>query len=118
MAHRRKAATYRMERSRSKDAVEYRKLYKTAAWKAIRPTILARDLYTCQRCGAILTQGRSRPTDAVVNHKEPHKGDWGKFTDPENLEAVCKQCHDSAIQAQERGKRVTFGADGWPEGDR
>lgn len=32
-----------------------------------------------------------------------------------NLEAVCKQCHDSAIQAQERGRK-SFGADGWPTG--
>ena len=104
----------RRDRARSKDALEYRKLYKTATWKAIRPVILARDMFTCQRCKTPLTQGRSRPTDAVVNHKRKHQGDWELFTDPDNLEAVCKQCHDSAIQSEERGKRVTFGPDGWP----
>ncbi len=102
------------ERARSKDAVEYRRLYKTAAWKAIRPVILARDLYTCQRCNTPLTPGRSRPTDAVVNHKQPHRGDWTLFTDPDNLEAVCKQCHDSAIQSMERGNVQQIGPDGWP----
>ena len=101
---------------RSRSPAEYRSWYSTKLWRvALRPEALVRDLFTCQRCKVALTRGRSRPTDAVVNHKEPHKGDWGKFTDPENLEAVCKQCHDSAIQAQERGRRVSFGADGWPE---
>lgn len=104
-----------MERPRSKDAVEYRRLYQSPAWrKHLRPTILARDLYRCQRCHTPLTQGRSKPTDAVVNHKKPHRGDLLLFADPDNLEAVCKKCHDSAIQAEEAGKRVTFGADGWP----
>jgi len=102
------------DRQRSTSAVEYRKLYKTAAWKAIRPIILARDLYTCQRCDTPLTQGRAKPTDAVVNHRKPHEGDWQLFTDPDNLEAVCKKCHDSAIQSQERGWRRQVGSDGWP----
>jgi 5-methylcytosine-specific restriction endonuclease McrA len=99
------------DRRRSTSAAKYRRLYKTALWQTLRAQILTRDLYTCQRCGCRLTQGRSRPTDAVVNHITPHKGSVDLFSDPDNLEAVCKQCHDSRIQGEERG--TTIGPDGW-----
>ena len=100
---------------RSKEAQQYRYLYKTRTWKTLRPQILARDLYTCQRCHTPLTKGRTRPTDAVVNHIKPHKGNLALFQDPSNLEAVCKQCHDADIQSFERGKIRQIGADGWPQ---
>lgn len=99
---------------RSKTAKEHRWLYKTRTWKTLRQKILTRDTYTCQRCGVALTQGRTRPTDAVVNHIKPHKGDEELFTHPDNLEAVCKKCHDSLIQSEEKRTAPEIGPDGWP----
>ena len=99
---------------RSKTSEEHRWLYKTRTWKTLRLQILTRDNYTCQRCGVALTQGRTRPTDAVVNHIKPHKGDEVLFADPLNLEAVCKRCHDSLIQSEERRTSPDIGPDGWP----
>ena len=37
----------------------------------------------------------------VVNHVEPHRGDWAKFIDGP-FESLCKPCHDGEVQAEER----------------
>lgn len=74
-----------------------------------------RDMFTCQRTGVMLTQGRTRPTDAVVHHKTPHKGDVDLFYAPGNVEAVCKEYHDKQLQQEEAlGYNPEIGADGWP----
>jgi 5-methylcytosine-specific restriction protein A len=52
---------------------------------------------------------------SVVNHKIPHKGDVELFYSPENIESVCKSCHDGPIQSEERrGYSSEVGTDGWP----
>ena len=28
-----------------------------------------------------------------VDHIEPHRGDWSKFTDRNNLQSLCHACH-------------------------
>lgn len=100
---------------RSADAEEYRRLYKTARWQALRMRVLTRDSYQCQQCRALLRPGRAAPNSAVVHHKTPHKGDLGLFYDEGNCEAVCKQCHDGVIQSDEaRGYSNAIGEDGWP----
>ena len=72
----------------------------------------------CQRCGVYLADdGGKSPRSATVNHKTPHKGDLTLFFDPDNLEAVCKRCHDSDIQSEERSGKPTIGVDGWPIGE-
>jgi 5-methylcytosine-specific restriction enzyme A len=37
----------------------------------------------------------------VADHIEPHKGDEEKFFDANNLQSLCKPCHDSHKQSQE-----------------
>ena len=52
-----------------------------------------------------------------MNHIVPHQGDFELFHDPDNLESVCKPCHDGVIQHQEKtGKEYdpTIGWDGVP----
>ena len=93
---------------------EHHYLYKTKAWRMLREATLARDGFICQRCRCLLISGRKDNRSAVVNHKMPHKGDAALFHDPGNLEAVCKQCHDSDIQKEERGTSRPIGLDGWP----
>ena len=54
---------------------------------------------------------------SVVNHKKRHKGDPELFFDPDNLESVCKPCHDGAIQSEERREANysdAVGPDGYP----
>lgn len=82
---------------RSAEAVEYRRLYKTVAWRWARQAQLELQPL-CERC---LAEGRIVPA-TVVNHRQPHKGDRSLFFDPANHESVCKPHHDSAIQSEER----------------
>lgn len=41
----------------------------------------------------------------VVDHKVPHRGDQSLFWDQKNWQPLCKTCHDSDKQAEERGDR-------------
>lgn len=51
----------------------------------------------------------------IVDHVEEHKGDESIFWDESNLQSLCKRCHDSVKQREERGGAVIrFGLDGWP----
>lgn len=85
--------------------------YDLRIWRdRLRPDQLIREPL-CRRCGL---QGKAVPAE-VVNHIVPHKGDYSKFVNPDNLESVCKPCHDGYIQREEHhGYGSMIGADGWP----
>jgi 5-methylcytosine-specific restriction protein A len=88
--------------SRDRDALT-RRLYKTARWQRLRLNILARDLYTCQNpaCGRI----EGNTSRLVCDHVDPHGGDVEKFwAGP--FQTLCKRCHDSEKQRQERAQRA------------
>lgn len=87
-------------------------LYSTAKWQALRKRIIARDGGVCQMCGCLTTTGRNKPTSAEVDHKRPHKGDPERFFDELQLWCLCKACHSSAKQSQDRGGRMQR-RDGW-----
>lgn len=104
-----------MDKWRTPEAAEYRKLYGTKQWQMLREHALLRDAFTCQRCGCFLKRGRKHPQSAVVHHVKAHKGDHELFFDLENLQSVCWTCHSGAIQSEEvRGYSTDIGADGWP----
>ncbi|MCP4309588.1 MAG: HNH endonuclease [bacterium] len=43
----------------------------------------------------------------VCDHIKPHRGDPGKFWDPDNLQTLCKsECHDKHKQARKRAARL------------
>ncbi|EKK5245560.1 HNH endonuclease [Cronobacter sakazakii] len=44
---------------------------------------------------------------SIVDHIAPHKGDETLFHDPDNLQSLCKRCHDSVKQRLEKGGTVT-----------
>lgn len=51
----------------------------------------------------------------VVDHIQPHKGDTDLFHDPDNWQALCKQCHDSLKkQIESRGYHNCDDASGFP----
>ena len=104
-----------MDKWRTPEANEYRKLYQTKQWRVLRERALLRDTFTCQRCKCMLKRGKSHPQSAVVHHIDAHKGDPDKFFDLDNLQAVCWSCHSGVIQSEERlGYSSEIGNDGWP----
>lgn len=51
----------------------------------------------------------------VVDHKVPHRGDVTLFWDESNWQSLCKLCHDSVKQAQEKSGHLRGAAiDGRP----
>jgi 5-methylcytosine-specific restriction protein A len=99
---------------RSPEAKVYRALYKTRAWQVLRLEQLRKDPL-CSMCAQI---GRVVAAN-VVDHVNAHKGDHAAFYDPTNLQSLCKLCHDSDKQQQERiGYSSRIGVDGWPVHDQ
>lgn len=78
----------------------WRKWYHTKRWYQLRWSILVRDLFTCQEpgCGRM----EHKTSLLVAHHREPHKGNPDRFWAESNLVCICKQCHDSIIQAREK----------------
>lgn len=74
-------------------------------FKALRPVVLERDNYTCQRCGK--SNHPSCPTDVVLtlHHRIP-VAQGGKNV-PSNLITLCNYCH-----AEVPGKINRMGASG------
>lgn len=95
----------RVERDRQRDAQPWRKWYKTARWQKLRWFVLVRDLFTCQRCRTL----KSDTSQLVADHRKAHRGDERLFWDPGNLWTLCKTCHDSWKQRQERAEQGRAG---------
>ena len=74
---------------RSQEAQAWRWMYQTDKWtKDLQPVQLLQEPF-CRGCAQ---RGlRVRATD--VDHIEPHRGDWTKFTDRANLQSLCHSCH-------------------------
>ncbi|MBN7758973.1 HNH endonuclease [Nitratireductor aquimarinus] len=97
---------------RSLEAKAYRPWYSTARWQKLRWSILVRDRFTCRRCKRV----EPNTSLLVADHIKEHKGDERLFWDRDNLQSLCKHCHDSAKQSFEKTgrKRALIGLDGWP----
>ena len=89
----------------------WRRWYGSRQWKRESAAFLSRNPL-CRYCLAL---GRRTPS-TIVNHYPPHRGDRTAFFDKRTWEAVCKPCHDSTCQAQDKaGQRLQVtGSDGWP----
>ena len=61
-------------------------------------SVLLRDRFTCQKCSHL----EADTSQLVADHKQPHRGDEALFWDVLNLWTLCKPCHDSWKQRQER----------------
>jgi hypothetical protein len=83
--------------------------YDSARWQRIR----ARQLMDHPLCAMCLQQGLVVPA-TVVDHVEPHRGDWTKFVlGP--FQSLCKPCHDSPKrEIESKGYSTEIGVDGWP----
>lgn len=91
----------------------YRRWYKLAIWRRIRD----RELHLHPTCGRCAARGLV-VVATVVNHTEPHRGDWERFVSGP-FETMCAQCHDSDVQSEEaHGYSRAIGADGLPSDPR
>jgi 5-methylcytosine-specific restriction protein A len=83
--------------------------YDTARWQRLRAhQLLERPLCAiCARKGLVQLA-------TIVDHVEPHRGDWMKFC-TSKLQSLCKPCHDGEKRTVEvRGYSTEIGLDGWP----
>ena len=95
--------------SRSQEALEYRHLYKTAAWEKRR----AKQLELHPLCAYHLQEGKAVIAN-IADHVIEHKGDTTLFFEGE-LQSLCASCHSSIKQQEEAGNgRRGADADGWP----
>ena len=89
-------------------------LYNTKEWKKLR----FRHLHYHPLCVVCASVGRQTKA-TVVDHRVRHHGDIALFYDANNLDSMCKQCHDSYKQRKEWGQDVkpkeTIGLDGFPD---
>ena len=95
----------RLESRRRYDEVRrssepWRKWYKREPWTSIRRIQLIEHPLCawCSRRGLVVVA-------KVVDHEEPHRGDWGKFVTGPFL-SLCKSCHDRKTRAEETGQNV------------
>lgn len=66
-------------------------------------------------CGVLV----SKSYECIADHKVKHEGNPGLFWDEENIQLLCKPCHDGAKQQEERvGFSTAVGLDGWPTDPR
>ena len=84
-----------------RESAEYHAWYSLPIWTDdLRPTQLLQEPW-CRECAK---RGiRTRAT--VVDHVEPHRGDWAKFTDKTNLQSLCKSCHDRKTAREQAAER-------------
>lgn len=82
--------------------VGWRSWYKTARWQKLRMRVLIRDRFTCQMIGCARIEPDT--SQLVADHTVRHGGDEGLFWDENNLQCLCKPCHDRLKQKEERAQ--------------
>lgn len=87
------------------NASAWHHLYKTKEWYRLRWNQLQVEPL-CRRCAS---QGRVVAAN-IADHVKPHRGDVTLFFDATNLQSLCKLCHDSAKQREEKSG-VVVGCD-------
>lgn len=94
-------AAPRTEAERSKvrrEASPWRAWYTTARWQRLRWDVISASLFTCATCGRV--EGKTK--QLVADHITPHRGNEALFWDRANLQCLCKACHDTIKQREER----------------
>lgn len=88
---------------------QYPKLYNSKGWQSRRKNQLAKE----PLCAFCMAKGEHKLA-SVADHIEPHRGNAEKFFKGK-LQSLCKLCHDSTKQIEERrGYSGAVGLDGWP----
>lgn len=86
------------------------RLYNCAQWRKLSKSFLAENPY-CVYCEK---EGKATPSQ-VTDHIKPHNEDLDLFWDYNNLQPLCKKCHDTDKAREESiGFTHKIGIDGWP----
>lgn len=93
--------TQRDESGHTSIGEPWRAWYSLKRWKVLRLAVFKRDRFKCQQPGCGHIDGNT--SRLVCDHKTPHRGNADLFWAENNLQTLCKPCHDSAKQAAERG---------------
>lgn len=81
-----------------RESADWHDWYSLPIWrKRLRPTQLIREPF-CRDCAR---EGVRTPAE-IVDHITPHRGRWKLFTDPENLQSLCKHHHDQKTMREQR----------------
>lgn len=80
--HKRNNNKYYNDKRKNDDAMKF---YRSKEWREKRIEILKRDCFTCVKCGGVAN---------LVHHKTELRVDYTKRLDDDNLESVCKSCHN------------------------
>lgn len=76
------------------------KWYNSARWKAIRKGYFASHPF----CADPFGRHKDRLVLATdLDHKVPHKEDWGSFWDPANRQGLCVGCHSYKTATEDGG---------------
>lgn len=88
------------------DPAEVRRWYGSAEWRKLRRRVFNRDAYLCQMpgCGRLCVPGHPK-IPPIGDHKVPHRRRRELFFDEENVQTLCKPCHDSRKQREEARAR-------------
>lgn len=91
------------DRNKHRQTAEpWRKWYQLVRWKRLRIQTFTRDHFTCQMAGCGKIEGNT--SKLICDHVTPHKGDEALFFDARNLQTLCKPCHDTLKQREERSR--------------
>ena len=97
---------HKPQKAARRTSAEYHSWYSLPLWTDdLRPAQLLREPF-CRECAR---RGiRTRAT--VVDHAQPHRGDWGLFIDPRNHQSLCKHHHDQkTAREMAQARRKTAG---------
>ncbi len=98
-----------MPNGRSPQAIAYRRMYHTLAWRQRRARQLAREPW----CAMCLAQGKQMRA-SVADHVVPHRGDAQLFWQG-RLQSLCLTHHASdKARIEINGYSTSIGDDGWP----
>ncbi len=76
----------------------YHHWYAKPSWKQLRTSMLIQH----PLCASCLLTNTYTPS-TIVDHIRPHKGDIHLFYDIDNLQTLCKRCHDRKTATDDGG---------------
>lgn len=69
-------------------------LYDSTFWRGSGARQGLREMYLGEHPLCVICRSKGFVVSAtVVDHIEPHRGDWNLFSDWDNLQALCDRCH-------------------------
>lgn len=83
---------------------EYRGWYQTPEWTALSKLVRSEEPL-CRECKKANTL---TPTECI-DHIIPHRGDWDKFIDRDNLQSLCARCHNRKSRQEQLAMGINVG---------